>query len=213
MNPVSAYRTRIVWLLILLAGAVCHAKGVFGRKGNGRLDTEAIQRGYENGDFSLVSVALEEYLKTQKEASFQDTVVCLKFLSIIYASDVDTEAKAKRYMARLVRLSPTVELHDLFPSDKILAMFKETKTQYREEQDYLKNRDFFGKLIRTDTTAHVKDSLAVQDSLKKVAASKKKSRKWVWWTVGGVGTAAVATGIFLYIHEDKTKASSVSMPL
>ena len=192
----------MVWLLVFLAGTVCHAKGVFGRKGNGRLDTEAIRRGYENGDFSLVSVALEEYLKTQKDASFQDTVVCLKFLSVIYASDVDTEAKAKRYMARLVRLSPTVELHDLFPSDKILAMFKETKTQYREEQDYLKNRDFFGKLIRTDTTAHAKDTLAVQDSLKRVAASKKASRKWVWWATGAVGVVAIATTAVFLLHED-----------
>ena len=196
--------TWIVWLLVFLAGTVCHAKGVFGRKGNGRLDTEAIWNGYKSGDFSLVSVALEEYLKTQKDASFQDTVVCLKFLSVIYASDVDTEAKAKRYMARLVRLSPTVELHDLFPSDKILAMFKETKTQYREEQDYLKNRDFFGKLIRTDTTAHAKETLAVQDSLKRAAASKKKSRKWVWWTVGSV-TMAAAVAVTYYTLQDEPK--------
>lgn len=180
-------RVRIACLLLLL-GSVVHA-GSFGFKFDGTLDKEAISQAYFEGDFDRVRFPLEVYRELfPASATREDSIFVYKYLSVIYAADSTTRHKAEYYMVQLIRLVPTIELVDLYISDNIHAIFKDVKKKYLEQQQYLREHDAFGRPL--------------QDT----ASVAQPSRKWIGWTLGGVGTAVLATGAYYLWKEDEKPA-------
>jgi hypothetical protein len=98
-------------------------------------------------------------------------------------------------MVQLIKMKPTIELIDLYISDNIEAIFKNVKQSYEQQQKYTRAHDLVGN-ERKDTTS--------------VTAPKTRSTKWIWWTLGGVGTAAIATAAYFALNDDNQAADHPS---
>jgi hypothetical protein len=125
-------------------------------------------------------------------ATREDSIFVFKYLSVIYAADSSTRAKAESYMVQLLKLMPTIELLDLYISDNIQAIFNNIKKSFLHQQKYVRDHDEYGRPISgTDETR--------QESQ---LGKKKSSSNWLWWTLGGMGTAAVATTAYLALRDN-----------
>jgi len=192
-----------VALVLVLSGFPSNqAHAAFGFKLDGTLDKEAISHTYFEGDFGKVLPPLEMYRQTFPASSTrEDSIFVFKYLSVIYAADSTTRPKAESYMIQLLKLMPTIELVDLYISDNIHAIFKGVRKDFLEQQRYVREHDQFGRPIR--------DSV----STGKGTPRSKPSRHWIGWTLGGLGTAAVAaTAYYVMTDERKTKTNRVVLP-
>jgi hypothetical protein len=169
--------------------------GAFGFKLDGSLDKEAISHAYFEGDFRRILPPLEAFRTSLAKKTNDDSVFVFKYLSVIYAADSSTQPKAESYMVQLVKMKPTIELIDLYISDNIEAIFTGVKENYLKQQQYIKNHDLIGNERAAASAA--------------APPQKVRSSKWVWWTVGGVGVAAVVTGGYYAFHEDPTSPNDV----
>jgi hypothetical protein len=177
-----------LWIVVfgLLFPTISNA--AFGFKLDGSLDKEAISHAYFEGEFNRVLPPLEMYRQNfPTTATREDSVFAFKYLSVIYAANPSTRAKAESYMVQLVMLMPTIELIDLYISDNIQAIFKDIKQHYLQQQKYVREHDLVGN-VKPDTIA--------------VLRPKVHSKTWIWLAVGVVGAAAVATTAFVLLHED-----------
>lgn len=159
----------------------------FGFKLDGTLDKDAISHAYFEGEFSRVMPPLEMFRQSfPGNATRDDSIFVYKYLSVIYAADSSTRPKAESFMVQLVKMKPTIELIDLYISDNIQAIFKNVKQSYLEQQKYVREHDFQGNNREGDKIPDAK---------------KAKSSQWVWWTLGGVGTAAIATTAYYALND------------
>ncbi|MEO6095699.1 MAG: hypothetical protein ABIW76_08470 [Fibrobacteria bacterium] len=163
------------------------ARAAFGFKLDGTLDKEAINHAYFEGEFSRVRAPLEAYRQSfPATATKDDSIFVYKYLSVIYAADSSTRQKGESCMVQLLKMKPTIELLDLYISDNIASIFKNVKTSYFQRQKYVQEHDLVGN-DKKDAAAN---------------ASKSHSKKWIWWTLGGVGTAAIATTAYFALSDD-----------
>ena len=176
----------------------------FGFKLDGSLDKEAIAYEYFEGEFSRILPPLEEYRQSFPENSTrEDSIFVFKYLSVIYAADSSTRTKGESYMVQLLKLKPTIELIDLYISDNIKAIFKDVKESYLQQQKYIREYDQFGNEKRDSVSRSLSGT---------VSSPKKSSRSWVWWTLGGLGTAAVATTAY-FAMSDESQSKNTSQDI
>ena len=185
---------RIASANLLAAAFAClpvltHA--AFGFKLDGTLDKEAISHAYFEGEFSRILPPLEMYRQSfPASATKEDSIFVYKYLSVIYAASPQTRQKGESCMVQLIKMKPTIELIDLYISDNIEAIFKNVKQSYEQQQKYTQAHDLVGN-EKKDTAS--------------VTTPKTRSTKWIWWTLGGVGTAAIVTGTILALNQDTEK--------
>lgn len=172
------------------------ANAAFGFKLDGTLDKDAISRAYFEGEFSRILPPLEAYRQSfPASATKDDSIFVYKYLSVIYAADPSTRNKGESCMVQLIKMKPTIELIDLYISDNIEAIFKNVKQSYEKQQKYTQAHDLLGN-EKKDTAS--------------VTAPKFHSTKWIWWTLGGVGTAAIATTAYFALSDDNQAAGQPS---
>jgi len=124
--------------------------GAYGFKLDGTLDKEAISNAYFEGEFSTVLPPLETYRQNfPASATRDDSIFVYKYLSVIYAADPETKAKAESYMVQLLKLMPTIELIDVYMTDNIQAIFRKVKDEYLGRQEYMQENDQFGRAKAT----------------------------------------------------------------
>lgn len=180
-------RLSAVFLILLPLSAFA----AFGFKMDGSLDKEAISHAYFEGDFHRILPPLEAFRNSRAQKTKDDSIFVFKYLSVIYAADSSTRPKAESYMVQLVKMKPTIELIDLYISDNIEAIFTGVKENYLKQQQYIREHDLIGNKKKDSETP----------TPKAVSGKKEKSSKWIWWTTGGVGVAAVVA-IGYYAHYD-----------
>lgn len=186
-------RTGSVMLILTLLSCL-NGWAAFGFKLDGSLDKEAISHSYFEGEFNRVLPPLEMYRQSfPATATREDSIFVFKYLSVIYASDSTTRGKAESYMVQLLKLMPTIELIDLYISDNIQAIFKDVKKSFMEQQKYVREHDQFGR--------PVPDTVSTNPSRKSKDKTASSPKKWIWWTLGGIGTAAVATTTYYTWNE------------
>lgn len=193
------HRARSVLLpaAFLMLGVAESTYAAFGFKMDGTLDKEAISHAYFEGEFNRVLPPLETFRQSfPGNATREDSIFVYKYLSVIYAADSSTRIKGESYMVQLIKIMPTIELIDLYISDNIQAIFRNVKTSYFQEQKYVSEHDAFG------------NQKSQGDS---VSTKKPQARNWIWWTLGGVGTAAAVTGAIVVLDAgaDKPKSSKI----
>ena len=186
MKHVLLNPRRIVALLAIgLAFLSTEIHGAFGFKLDGTLDKEAISHAYFEGEFSRVLPPLEMYRQSMpSNATREDSIFVYKYLSVIYAADSSTRQRAESYMVQLIKLMPTIELIDLYISDNIQAIFKNVRETFLNQQQYIRGHDVYGRTTVDSTEAKQNKS--------------GSSKKWVWWSVAGVGVAT-SVGITYYL--------------
>jgi hypothetical protein len=174
----------------------------FGFKFDGSLDKDAISHAYFEGEFSRVLPPLETYRQSfPANATRDDSIFVYKYLSVIYAADPSTRKKAESYMIQLVKLMPTIELIDMYISDNIEAIFRNVKANFLQQQQYVREHDIYGKPV--DNPGKGQPTGPGEDK-PSAAIGAGKSRAWIWWTVGALGTAAIATTVYVAMSGETT---------
>lgn len=190
---------KIRW--IALIGVFCCISQVFaafGFKLDGSLDKEAISYAYFEGEFSRVLPPLENYrLNFPTSAAREDSIFVYKYLSVIYAANSETQAKAESYMVQLLKLMPTIELIDLYISDNIQAIFKRVKADYQGRQEYMQEHDQFGRVKTPKNPGK---------------GEPTRKSKAIWWVACGVGVAAAAGAVY-FVFEPKPNADRTYVPV
>lgn len=180
-----------VLLLLLISFVVSNVHAAFGFKLDGTLDKPAISKAYFESDFERIRLPLETWRQSFAEnKTREDSIFVFKYLSVIYAANPATKDKSRSFMFMLLTLAPTIEIMDMYASDEIELMFRSVKREFKDRNAYLTTHDELGR--------EKLDSSKVKKEKKPV---KPTSSKWVWWTVGGIGLAAAATGGYLLFHE------------
>jgi len=198
-------RIGLAFLAIMLLCFIPQAHAAFGFNLEGTLDKAAISHAYFEGEFSRVLPPLEAYRQSfPGNAKKEDSIFVYKYLSVIYAADPKTRQKAESYMVQLIKLMPTIELIDLYISDNIESIFKNVKQSYEQQQAYVRGHDEYGR-----DKNHGKNGTE-EKSVAPVKIKEERSHKWIWWTLGGVGTAAIATTAYFVLNGDHTAAKQPS---
>ncbi len=207
--PTSTFHRAFLVLGFLMASMATQAHGAFGFNLDGTLDKDAISHSYFEGEFSRVLPPLEAYRQSfPGNAKKEDSIFVYKYLSVIYAADPKTRQKAESYMVQLIKLMPTIELIDLYISDNIESIFKNVKKSYEQQQAYVGSHDVYGRY-----KDHGKNGTG-EKTVTPVKIKEQHSHKWVWWTLGGVGTAAIVSTAFYVLHENSVSTDkSDSFPL
>jgi hypothetical protein len=182
----------ILPLIACILAIAPHTFAAYGFKLDGTLDKEAISRAYFEGEFSRILPPLEVYRQSfPASATKEDSIFVYKYLSVIYAADPLTRNKGESCMVQLLRMKPTIELIDLYISDNIEAIFKNVKRSFEQRQKYTREHDLLGN-VKNDTAS--------------ATDPKTRSKKWIWWTLGGVGTAVIATTAYFALSGEKQVA-------
>lgn len=171
----------------------------FGWKPDGTLDKAAISHSYFEGEFAKILPPLETYRQSfPKTSTKEDSIFVYKYLSVIYAADPSTKAKAESYMVQLIKLMPTIELIDLYISDNIESIFKNVKENYEHQQKYVNDYDEFGK----------------PKSGRKATSEKPEGKGHaIWWVAGGVGVAAVVGTVAYFALESEPEPKKTVVPV
>ncbi|MBF0431214.1 MAG: hypothetical protein HQK83_08055 [Fibrobacteria bacterium] len=176
------------------------------------LNKEEIKAQYFEGEFETVKSALEMFRKNMDGASREDSIFLYKYLAVIYAADDNTKDKSESYMYQLLKLAPSAELLDMYISDTIQAIFNKVRSEYVARERYL-NRDK-SPAPAPASSVQTKKSVtppptSTANKKSKSSSSLKSSKKWIWWTAGGVVLAGAVTGFLLL---SKTQTAEVGEP-
>ncbi len=182
-------KTLALFTIALAAFFPDKVHAAFGFNVDGTLDKNAISHAYFEGEFSRILPPLETFRQTYPNPSKDDLIFVYKYLSVIYAADQKTKLKAESYMVQLVKLMPTIELIDLYISDNIQAIFKDVKSNFLKQQQYVREHDVYGH----PSGSNVDSTTAYKPS--------RKSHTALWWTLGGLGVTAVAATTYIVLSE------------
>lgn len=197
-------------ILILFVRAAMPA--VPGLHADGSLDRPKISKAYFEGDFDLVMEALEAFRKIRPDPSREDRIYTYKYLSVIYAANPDTRAKAESYMYQLLKIMPSIELMDLYISDNIESIFNTVRVRFEKQQRIGFDSPQGAPPTPSLQTAPLSDpaprtAAGDGETARAMRAGEKGSSTWVWWTVGAVGLTAAVAG-FVFLSEPMETASA-----
>jgi len=192
------------FLLLLLQ---CWSFAALGVRRDGSLDTDALQKVYEESEFNQVRDAIENYMREHKDPKREEKIFAFKYLGVIYAADSVTRTRSESYFNRLLELSPNIELVDMFASTKIQEFFEKVKRDFQARKQYKSRFNNYGDLIAHDDASKQTESVPARvlkrDSLRTLivparnSSLTKKSKIKVWpWVLGA---AAVGAGVGVYI--------------
>lgn len=190
----------IIALLVALPGLVSASD----------LDTAEISRLYFDGEFPAVIEKLEAFRKSNRNPTKSGKIFTYKYLSVVYAANPETQAKAESFMVQLLKLAPTIELFDMYVSDSIKAIFRRVKDDHHQRQEYTQSYDHLGQPLDPGEPEPM-DSGAGSDPRPEVAT--KSSKAWLWWSAGGVAIAAAVTSYILLNADDSSKEKKLERNL
>jgi hypothetical protein len=196
-----------LFLALLISLSPHPASAAFGFRLDGTLNKNEISRAYFEGDFRRILPPLEAWRTSRATKTHEDSIFVYKYLSVIYAADSSTRNKAESYMVQLLKLMPTIELVDMYISDNIEAIFKDVQGKYIKQQLYIRDHNELGQ-ARIDSTINTPKTLP-----KGATVSASRSTPWIWWTVGGVGLAAVIAGSYFVLHDESQSPSGKAFKL
>lgn len=205
-------------IALLLFASACVAKP-FGIDGKGNIDQAAITAGYMESEWDQVVESLEGYLrrKGDNQVTAEERIFAYKFLGVIYAADSLTRPKAESYFTRMLRLSPDIDIVDLFPSLRVIEIFKAAKSDYDKFVRYSAQHDNIGR--KTGTVDSAKSPLPAAGPGKAEPLARKtrepkrpeigaQSHSWIWWSLGLAAAAGVGAGAYYMSTQEKSPQTS-----
>jgi len=149
---------------------------------------------YRDGDFEVVRSTLESALKKDlvkgidaRPLTREERVFAYKHLGVIYAANPQDEGRAKNMFIKALEISPRLEIMDLYPSDRIHALFAKARSDLNKEQEYQRGYDALGN-PKTAEKGPIpmpmpNSSKANSDDSKN--GGNKRSHAWMGWTAAG----------------------------
>jgi hypothetical protein len=210
-------QSNLIFLAIFafLPGLVLGAS--FGLTPSGRLDQTTLAKAYKESDWDKVTEVLEGYLRKKGDTKLEleERIFAYKYLGTIYAADSLTHTKSESYYNRLLDLSPSIEIFDLYASKKINDFFETVKRDHERSRNYASKFDSYGRAqnpgatqpVRSDSTPAMISKHPIRQPVpaqKETQIRDKSSHAWVWWTVG-IAAAAGAGATAYYMTNSETK--------
>lgn len=220
MNRIFRFAIALGWMATsasaLASPAGSSAPSSFGIRPDGRLDQEAIARAYKESEWEAIVTALQGYLREERggDLPVTDRIFAFKYLGVILSADSASSAKAESYFTRLLELSPTVEIVDLIPSNRVADFFAKVKADFQKRKRYTQKYDVYGYATESGPSQTPRRAFAGLDQDKKSPpphkppSIQKKDNGWVWWTVGL--TAAVGAGVGVYYLANQTPDKKIN---
>jgi hypothetical protein len=159
---------------------------------DGSIDKKLVRDYYFEGDFDEVKKTLEAFRKNNPDAAVHDLAFVYKYLGVVYAADQETRQKAESYLFQMLKLMPKIDLADMYVSEQVEDIFQKVKKRHQE--------------MHPDQQA---DSSPDKDASQKETQDSPTSKRWIWWTAGGVGVAAMVTGFLLLSSEEKAEKQTL----
>ncbi|MEO6097233.1 MAG: hypothetical protein ABIW76_16805 [Fibrobacteria bacterium] len=195
---------RSLFLMVLVMVHSLSAGGVDGLNSDASLNRPVISKAYFEGDFDLVVNALEAFRKMNPNPSREDRIYVYKYLSVIYAAQPETRAKAESFMYQLLKIMPSIELMDLYISDNIEAIFNTVRMRFEHQQKISPDTGQASRTVAQSEESR-RSSIAPLETEKPKPArpgdqAAKRGSTWIWWSVGAVGVAAAVVG-YVYLNQ------------
>jgi hypothetical protein len=222
--------TKWFCFLLLMLFQSFAISATFGIRKDGKLDQAAIAKGFKDSDWDEVRNTLESYLRRNGDSrvAVEERIFAYKYLGVIFAADSVTRTRAESYFNRLLDLSPTIEIVDMYASKKISDFFHEVKREYENQKSYANQHDAYGRKNKELVSGKSLDSNSDQgqDSMPTLGGSshppqpipRRKGAElenpngssWVWWTVGIAAVTGVGASVF-YLTQDKAPERQVEV--
>ncbi len=205
--------TLFMFLLCATIPVWSDSTGVLNAEGG--LDVEKVKALYFNADFDNLITELENYRKSQPEASTDDKIIWNKYLGVVYASKPDTEKKGEAFIYQWISLDPNPQIADLFVSEKIREIFEQQKQDYETVQKSSNKSTSTSSIAASSNSNDLSNSSSMvkpSDNGKnqEQSSSADKNKSWVWWTAGAGAVVAVATTFLLTSGGDPEPETSKS---
>ncbi len=173
-----------------------------------RLDQVTVKRLYGDGDFDQAISMLENFEKSQKQFTREESLTVYKFLGVMYSATPATREKGKSYFYKLLKVDPDAKILDMYVSIVVQDIFKNTLDELMEQQGHKPNHN--------NTTASQGQVLGQNNNGKtgKQQKIEEEDHTVIWW-IGGLGLAAgLAGGYYLYSQSGSTPAkdSEIKVP-
>ncbi len=169
------------------------------------LDREKVQKLYLDGDFDKAIEVLEEFRKTNKKHSRDDSVFIFKHLGVMYAADPANRERGKYFMYQLLNVEPTAKIMDMYASDMIYMIFRNVVEEYQTSAGNSAgdgNQPAHPASLAGDTLSSPGHPVDAHNPSISATPTESNSRRKIWyWAAGGAGLAG-ATGLFLYLAQD-----------
>lgn len=209
-----------LWLAALLLAVACASAA--GKPGAAKpsgasaapqpLNQDAVRLFYNDGDFDRAIAILEEFQKTHKEYTREESLMVYKYLGVMYSADPGSREKGKTYFYKLLQIDPEAKILDMYVSIVVQEIFKNTL-------DELMGSAMSPEGVRRAKAGQIgaADPAPAAPARPERSAELKsgKSPTWYWW-LGGVGiAAAAAAGYYAYSQqeEDGGKAPDTHTPI
>ncbi len=171
-----------------------------------KLDTEAVSAAYMDAEFESIKKGLENFLKRSGAAiAPEEKAIAFKYLGVIYGADERTVAKSETYFHLMLELAPNIQIIDMYPSDRVKAIFERVKIEFMAKKEYDTKYDAMGNPIHNSGGGGRVTAPASSSPSERKAGSGQiqgsGGRKWLWW---GAGLLAAGAGIALYIWTDSS---------
>jgi hypothetical protein len=97
---------------------------------NRGLDLEKIHAQYRNGDFDKVIKDLDGFLKSGRKCPRSDSLFLEKHLAVVYAANPATRELGRYHMHKLLDLSPSAEILDMFVGEEVDNVFEKVRKEH-----------------------------------------------------------------------------------
>lgn len=188
--------TGFLFQILLLCSAGWSLEGL---NADGSLNRDKIQEMYFEGEFSKVTQSLETFRKMNPSPATEEKIFIYKYLSVVYAANPETREKGESYMYQLLKIIPTASLIDMYISDTIQAIFNkvrmdfEARMKFQAKQESPQPETGVQALTINEPDSPKPSPQPTQDT----GSKKKKSKSWVYWTMGGAVLAGTVAGFIL----------------
>lgn len=219
----SLFHVIAAFFLLAIASPSLAVKGI---NPDGTLDKPTISKAYFEGEFWTVINALEAFRKTGYNKNREDSVYAFKYLSVVYAADPTTRAKAESYMYQLIRMMPTIDLLDLYISDNIQSIFVKVKSDW-EKIEGPKTADHTAVASQAKpapapaaqpappaqpSAAAAQANYPVAPAVPAKEPEKKKKNGLKVWAPLALGGVGIAAGTYLIVSLGSESGSNAKTP-
>ncbi len=198
-----------------------------------QLNQAKIHWEYSEGNFETVIELLEGFRKSKSSCNQADSIFLNKHLGVVYASNPNTREKGKYYFFKMLEVSSTADLSDMFVSDDIDKLFTKVKLENVSRSKTPKmdssalvaapwKKVELTKKENLDSTQSHPNNLMVKTSTPPPPHKSNKSQPiqkfeessshiWLWTALGG--SALIATGSYFYlVNQTDPKTTTYTVP-
>jgi len=175
------------------------------------LDVEKVKGLYMEGDFDPAIQFLEDFQKTHRRFTREESLVVYKYLGVMYCADKSTREKGKSYFYKLLEVDHQAKILDLYVSIVVQEIFKSALDELMGQVGYGRNApgdslDGSKRITQSGNVPGPKQATSPKPELK-----PHESHAAYWW-LGAAAIVVGAGGYYAYTQiTEKTPEKSIEV--